>query len=282
MEDSIRQNYTSIPTDSLRLFDSNEAKYNQLLSGFEAISLREMDKVTLMKRVDTKFIIPSALLPELLAKASEHYRVVEIDKRRILPYSSVYFDTADAQMYKVHHNGKLNRCKVRMRSYMTSGLSFLEIKDKNNKGITRKERIPIRLESFNSMSLNGDENTFLEHNTHYKAGSFVAQLQNYFQRITLVDKNATERVTIDLSITFRLVASGATTDIDGLVIIEMKQDAATKSCFRHYLNEAKIRPGSMSKYCLGMSLINPEVKNNRFKTKIRKINKITQLNYATN
>lgn len=282
MEDFILQNYTSIPTESLRLFETNEAIYTGMLETYDSIGLLEMDQVKLMKRVDTKFIIPATLLPELLAKASEHYRVVEIDQRRILPYSSVYFDTPDANMYTVHHNGKLNRYKVRMRSYMTSGLSFLEIKDKNNKGVTRKERIPIRLSNFNQMTLTETENAFLEKNTCYKSGCIIPQLQNYFQRITLVDKKATERVTIDLGITFRLVSSGNTTDINGLVIVEMKQDAATKSYFRNYLNEAKIRPGSMSKYCLGMSLINPTVKNNSFKTKIRKINKITQLNYATN
>lgn len=281
MEDSILQRYINIPTDSLRLFDQNEKKYAELLGSFDPISLKEMDAVQLMRRVDTKFIIPSNLLPELLEKARTHYRVVEIDNRRILPYSSVYFDTADAKMYTVHHNGKLNRYKVRMRSYMSSGLSFLEIKDKNNKGITHKNRIPVKLESFNRLLLDEAENEFLERNTCYKAGSIVPQLQNYFQRITLVDKSNTERVTIDLSITFRLLSDGNTTDIDGLVIIEMKQDAASKSYFRDYLNERKIRPGSMSKYCLGMSLINPHVKNNSFKTKIRKINKITQFNYGT-
>ena len=95
-----------------------------------------------------------------------------------------------------------------------------------------------------------------------------------------MDNDQTERVTIDLGLTFRSVTTEETAIYEQLVIVEMKQEAATKSYFREYLNDLKIRPGSMSKYCLGMSLVDHDVKANRFKTKIRKINKITN-NYVT-
>ncbi|MFM2292236.1 MAG: hypothetical protein RIS29_2049 [Bacteroidota bacterium] len=281
MEDSIRQRYINIPAEAIDIFEGNQTRFVSLLEQFEPISLKEMDKVQLMKRVDTKFVVGLEMLPLILEKAIEHYRIVEIEERRMLPYSSVYFDTTDAKMYTLHHNGKLNRYKVRMRTYMTSGLSFLEIKDKSNKGITRKNRIKISTEMFNKMVLDEKEREFVDGNTSYKSETFVPKLQNYFQRITMVDKAQTERVTIDLGITFRSVDTMETASYAGLVIVEMKQDAASKSYFREYLNELKIRPGSMSKYCLGMSLVDHDVKTNRFKTKIRKINKITNNHVTT-
>jgi hypothetical protein len=167
-----------------------------------------------------------------------------------------------------------------MRSYMASGISFLEIKDKNNKGVTHKLRIPITTNQFNAMKLDKHETHFIDAHTTYKAENFLPQIQNYFQRITLVDKNETERVTLDLGLVYRRTATGETAVLDGLVIVEMKQDAATKSHFRMYLNELHVLPGSMSKYCLGMALINPDVKSNRFKNKLRKINKITESNHV--
>lgn len=280
MDDCIQPKYINIPIESTELIALNEAEFAEILNGFESISLKEMDRVRLMKRIDTKFLVSLKQLPAILEKAKEHYRIVMIGNQRILPYSSVYFDTEDARMYTMHHNGKLNRFKVRMRSYVSSGISFLEIKDKNNKGITHKKRIPISTEQFNAMILDEAQNHFVDTNTTYQSVHFLPQLQNFFQRITLVDKNETERVTIDLGLVYKRVCTGDTTVVDGLVIVEIKQDAAAKSYFRKYLHEYRILPGSMSKYCLGMALINPDVKNNRFKNKLRKINKITESNHG--
>jgi len=118
-------------------------QFNAYLSTYDAISLGEMDGVALMHRVDTKFLINTKQLSELLLKAHDFYHVVQIQGERLTPYKTIYFDTSDAKMYNMHHNGKLNRVKVRTRSYVNSGISFLEIKKKNNKGKTTKNRILI-------------------------------------------------------------------------------------------------------------------------------------------
>lgn len=212
----------------------------------------------------------------------EQYRIVEIDGERMLSYSSIYFDTEQKDMYTMHHNGKLNRYKIRMRSYLNSGISFLEIKKKNNKGRTSKKRISILKERFDLGEMQTIEQNFVMEKSPYKSDSIVPQLQNFFERITLVDNNLTERVTIDIGLVFRDLATETVKSVNNLVIIEMKQDGAVKSEFRNYLNELSILPGSMSKYCLGMVLVQPGLKSNGFRKKIRKINKITDNNYATN
>ena len=282
MDDYILQKCTSTPTEFKRLNEELKSSFYSTIQQFQPISLAEMDTVKLMNRVDTKFLLNINQLHVLLDKAIEHYRIVEINGERIPHYSSIYFDTEQAEMYRMHHNGKLNRYKIRMRSYVDSGISFLEVKNKNNKGRTSKKRIKIPQDNFQNIQFNEAEHNFLELRTPYTPTVLQPKIQNFFERITLVDKNKTERVTIDLGLFYRNPQTDYVKTVDDLVIVEMKQDGASRSYFRQYLNELKILPGSMSKYCLGMVLLDSDLKNNRFKKKIRKINKITEKNHATN
>ena len=114
---------------------------NNILSEFDAISLGEMDRVALMNRVDTKYVFSEDILNEVLKKIKDDYFVLEVDNIRLNSYQSLYFDTKDFKFYYQHHNGKTNRTKVRYREYMDSGLCFLEVKQKNNKGVTNKKRM---------------------------------------------------------------------------------------------------------------------------------------------
>ena len=54
------------------------------LSSFDKISLDEMNGVSLMKRVDTKFILAETQLLRVLAKLQKDYRVLEIDNERLM------------------------------------------------------------------------------------------------------------------------------------------------------------------------------------------------------
>ncbi len=281
MDDLLQQKYLSIPEEINDRFEQVGARFNRILKEFAPITLEEMDDVKLMNRVDTKFLLNINDLPYLLEKAKKQYRVVSIKGEKISPYTTIYFDTEDSNMYISHHNGKRNRYKVRTRTYINPKISFLEIKHKNNKGRVSKSRIKIPLEQFLHMRFNQDEAGFIEKKSPYENSHLEPKLQNYFQRVTLVDNAKTERVTIDLGVYFLDVKTGTIEMIEDLVIVEMKQDGANRSYFRNYLYESRIAPAGMSKYCLGMILLDPDIKYNRFKRKIRKINKITENNYAT-
>ena len=113
------------------------------LQQFEPISLAEMEGVKLMNRVDTKFVMPASLLPELLALAQTSYFVQQAAGKRTGDYDTVYYDTEDLDMYIRHHDRQLVRQKIRVRTYVESELFFLEIKRKNNKGRTKKKRISL-------------------------------------------------------------------------------------------------------------------------------------------
>ena len=112
-----------------------------ILRSYHPISLDEMSGIKLMNRTDTKFVTSASRLRELLVLAHDDYRVQEIDGKRIARYYTAYFDTPDNNMYIVHQNGHVGRQKLRIRSYVDSGLNFLEVKTKNNHGRTKKKRV---------------------------------------------------------------------------------------------------------------------------------------------
>ena len=115
-----------------------------ILNSFEPIALDKMDKVKLMDRIDSKYMFTLQMLPGILEASKTHYYVTSINDQRYSSYESVYYDTDDYSLYHQHHSGKLNRCKIRQRTYTESKLNFLEIKFKNNKGRTTKTRIKLK------------------------------------------------------------------------------------------------------------------------------------------
>ena len=102
------------------------------LASFEPISLSQMSGIKLMNRIDTKYMIDVRLLPKLLEKAKADYFAQEIDGSRMAYYRTLYFDTENAEMFTIHHNGRRTRQKLRIREYVESNQRFLEIKNKNN------------------------------------------------------------------------------------------------------------------------------------------------------
>jgi hypothetical protein len=116
-------------------------KIESVLSDLKGISLEEVLKASLMKRKDSKYIFDVSLLPALLEKTSDHYRVLDIEDIRAQDYQTFYYDTPDLAMYHMHHRGRVNRHKIRFRKYGSSNIMFLEVKKKNAKGVTNKNRM---------------------------------------------------------------------------------------------------------------------------------------------
>jgi hypothetical protein len=254
-----------------------------ILEKMQAISLDEMESIRLMDRIDSKFVAPVSLLPTLLEEMFPYFRVQIINDKRIAPYCTQYFDTPNLEMFVMHQNRKLNRQKIRIRSYTDSNLSFLEVKNKNNKGRTSKIRVPIQQSHLNSIDELDDEKQFLEKNSHFNSDNLVPVLGNNFNRITLVNNRKTERITIDVDLSFTNYKTENEKSLDKLMILELKQDGWKHSDFRDILNRMRIKKISFSKYCIGTFLTNPkintanpEIKYNRFKKKIRTINKLIQ------
>jgi hypothetical protein len=239
------------------------------INEFEGISLDGMNAVALMKRTDTKFIINITLLNLLLKKLKNTYSVLEISNKRVMSYSSLYLDTPEFKFYHDHHNGRVNRTKIRQRKYVDSDLTFLEIKQKNGKGETNKSRIVI--DDFET-ELSQTSKDFIFKTTKSNL-DLNPSLWNSFKRITLVNLKENERVTIDLKLGYSI--DGIEKNYDNLVVIELKQSRFDrKSMVARTLKSFGYNPYSMSKYCIGITHLYPKLKSNLFKRKLIKINKI--------
>jgi hypothetical protein len=242
---------------------------NLNLSSFDKISLDEMNGVSLMKRVDTKFILSESQLLKVFSKIQKDYKILEIDNERLMQYSTLYFDTQNKKCFKEHHNGKLNRYKIRMRKYLVSDICFLEVKKKNNLGVTNKTRKQIK--DFETI-LSSDSKEFI-YNSQINDLLLEPALYNNFNRITLVNKNYPERVTIDTNLSFK--SADKEKIFDNLVVIEIKQEGKRlNTVMNKALKLMSILPTNFSKYCLGITNTFDNIKSNRFKEINLKINKL--------
>lgn len=240
-----------------------------IINDFKPISLEEIDSVALMKRIDTKFVIHEKQLLEVLDVLSDSYEVLEINENRIMHYSSLYFDTKFFKFYHDHHNGKVNRTKIRMRKYVDSNLCFLEIKQKDGKGNTKKSRMVV--DDFET-TLSADSKKFIS-NITCQNFTLKATIWNKFRRITLVNKMVGERLTIDLDLSYENQNSNK--EFRDLVIVEVKQTRINRnSPVIHAFKKTGITPYRMSKYCIGMISLYEKLKYNNFKRKQLKINNV--------
>jgi len=243
----------------------------ELAKKFDPITLSEMDDVKLMNRTDTKFTFRKSQLSVILTRMLDHYKVLEIDNLRIQDYRSLYYDTNNRKFYIDHHNQRVNRNKIRFREYINSGLVFMEIKLKNNKGKTIKKRkrvnnIPLQLSKDDIEYMNKIIGTSLD----VEAKQWIN-----FSRMTFVHKVYKERLTIDLNLNFKY--GDQNLDMKDIIIAEVKQERVSRaSDFMRITKEMSILPMRLSKYCISTMQLHPNIKQNRFKKKQLFINKLKQ------
>lgn len=243
--------------------------FEEISNSFESTSLKEMDNVKLMNRTDTKFIFNIDKLPNLLNQAKEYYKILEINNSRILDYKTQYYDTKNFDLFITHHNKKKNRYKIRQREYLISDISFFEVKFKSNKGRTIKKRIKTKgLEK--ALPLKFQE--FVNDNSPLTGSKLQTSILNYFSRITLVHKTDNERITIDTNLKYK--QEDEKVKLPFLAIAEIKREGYARSDFFNILKENKIYTQSMSKYSIGVLLLNKNLKYNNFKEKLLTLKKI--------
>ncbi len=231
-----------------------------------------MGEVKLMNRTDTKFVFRVINLEKLLEKMQAFYKVLEVNDERIQTYKSLYFDTEDRKFYIDHHNSRVNRNKIRFREYVGSGLTFLEIKLKNNKGKTIKKRM--RAAKI-SEKLSSEQKEYIEKIIGKKLEVSAKQWIN-FSRLTFVHKTQKERLTIDINLSFENEKESG--DLRDIVIAEVKQERMSrKSDFMRIAKEMSILPMRLSKYCISTMQLWQNIKQNRFKKKQLFINKLKQV-----
>lgn len=252
-----------------------------LAANFAPISLKQMDTVALLNRTDTKFVMTTERLLTALAQIQPYYWMLSINGQRLNRYRTLYFDTPEFALYHAHVTGRAERYKVRSREYLDSHLSFFEVKHKTRKDRTIKERIPTENQV---IQLSAKMNRWLQQVSPLDGGMLEPKLWNTFTRLTLVGKQYTERVTLDIDLTF--YAGAKVARLDGLAIAEVKMDANFgNSPFLEQMRAQRIRQKGFSKYSIGVASLYEQVKKNSIKSKmlwLEKIMKGASCNERTN
>lgn len=233
---------------------------------WETVNLQELDSVALYKRIDTKYVLTMDELFKLIDIIKVSHKILEIDQTRVFTYLTNYFDTSDFQFYTDHHNGFVNRIKVRQREYTNSGLKFYEIKRKLPGEQTAKIRISI---AQMSQQLPEDQYQMIDYK-RLRNRPLEIKMSNTFDRMTLTSRNLEERITIDTNIKF--TSDGKNASLPDVVILELKQPIYdVTNPLVQTLKKMRIYPSSFSKYTIGIALLNLHRKQNQFKPQLLKI-----------
>ena len=193
------------------------------------LDLDRIAAVRLMNRVDTKYLVDEALCMELLERAADQYYVQIIDDCRACRYATLYYDTPQWDMYHLHHNRRLTRQKIRTRTYVETGVTYLEVKNKSNKGRTHKRRMALDRSLFAAAATDTAAADFLRREARYAPETLSPSLATRFVRVTLVNHAMTERLTIDFDLHFDNVraADGGNKDMNGCGDMDMNSRGNT-------------------------------------------------------
>ncbi len=235
----------------------------------QPISLAELGESALMERVDTKYVMTLANALEIINGLPASYRVLEVGGRRLCRYHTRYFDTADFALYHAHHAGRVPRHKVRLRCYVESEVRFLELKRRNNRGVTTKARVAADAHMNVGASLSAMRSALLDFPSGIALDALRPVLDVDYLRVTFVETERVERVTLDLDLRMSIGDRSAATP--ALAVLEVKQGGARRSAAHAMALSLHSRPLSFSKYCIGVALLQPGVKTNNYRATLRQL-----------
>ncbi|MDQ6739825.1 MAG: hypothetical protein M3021_05515, partial [Actinomycetota bacterium] len=170
--------------------------------------------------------------------------------------------------FRAHRQGRRRRFKVRTRTYVNSGLCMFEVKFKGHRGETVKHRMPYRMQDSSGLTEAAEEFLAAQLEADYGLTLPILEpsLSTDYTRGTLVNPLTRERLTCDVDLVFGNLER--TVRAPDLVVVETK----TMDGFGvadQALAAMGIRPVSMSKYCLGIALLHPDLPANRWNRLLR-------------
>ena len=244
------------------------------LKRFDTIGLEKLNrKAAMLTRLDNKYIVLADAFQPALQAFGEQFDVLEIRNKRVFTYATRYFDDPDLRSYYDHHQGRRKRSKIRVRTYVDAGFSYLEIKLKDKRKVTVKKRLKIDSNGDGLCAISRSPFIDQNHRELYQTGfgrPLTPVIEMQYQRITLVAKHGGERMTIDTGLQFS--ANGVLRHTDpGLFIVETKS-ARGYGIADRILRANRLHPTkSCSKYCVGMVATGQVSRRNRFLPSLRRL-----------
>ena len=248
---------------------SAERTLTAVTAGMRPISLDEvLATAELQTRIDRKYVVPLEIFATVLDRLGGELSVLQIGDLRLFSYESVYFDTPELATYRQHAHGRRRRVKIRTRAYLDSGECVLEFKRVGGRGETVKERYPYRLAARHG--LDAEARALAQE----RLGQLVAApdlhevLSTAYHRATMVDPVQGNRVTCDVNLRFESRDGRRFGPLDGFVVVESKT-VGSESPVDRALRGLGCRSVSLSKYCVGMAVLDPGLPANRWNRELR-------------
>ena len=243
-----------------------------VLDRLAAVELDELNAhAALLSRVDRKYALDAAGLTRLLADLDDRTRVLEIGGQRTFDYASVYFDTPTRESYRLAAHRRRRRFKVRTRTYVDTGQTWLEVKTRGGRHRTVKSRTEYAGHVPDYLSEDGRAFVTGILDREGIDPAMVDQLEpvlhTAFTRVTLWLPDDGSRTTIDRGLS---VGRQRPADVDypGAVIVETKS-GPTPSSVDRLLWSHGIRPSKVSKFAIGMASLDPHLPANRWRRAMR-------------
>ena len=248
----------------------------------DSIDLERLDEVAALRsRFDRKYVLSPAdgtdFLAALFGGAHHHWAVLDVENRRQFDYRSLYFDHS-LSLFWAHVRSRRLRFKVRTRTYGANSGAVLEIKTRDGRGHTMKFRIQ---RTDNLPRLTEEERTWVDRQLVSLgltpcANVLVPSAEIRYQRMTLVDAQAHERITIDLHVTAGWPASETTVPVLGdACVIEIKSNHVRTPPVA-IMQQLGMRAVSMSKYCAGLATLDPGLDQGVRRVGIRELERRAQ------
>lgn len=245
-----------------------------LLSGFRPISLEDLNSSSAMlERLDNKYVVHKSVLQHAVEFLTEHFDILDIEGKRAFGYETCYFDDAQRTCYFEHHQGRRQRCKIRVRNYTDTRSCFIEVKLKDTRGRTIKKRLEYPVDKFRALDERALAYIRSSYDGLYRREFRLALrpvLDINYRRVSLAAKDGGERMTIDTGLVF--FADGRSFTInDSLFIVETKSTNGNGLADKILRRLHQHPTGNCSKYCIGTALLQMVDKYNKFLPALRKL-----------
>ena len=234
------------------------------------IALAELDAIAALQvRNDRKYVVDEVIVDLMIDELAADLQVLQIDGVRTFEYRSVYFDTPDFDLHRAAATGRRRRFKVRTRVYEDSGQAVLEVKTKDGRGRTVKERLDYDIVDSGRLTPEGRRfvqvalasSKVLVADEVLSATGLQPVLTTRYRRSTIVHETSGTRATIDSALVCT-ATGGRSTTLDA-VIVESKSRTASGPVDRWMWAHGH-RPVKISKCSTGLAAIYPELPSNKW------------------
>jgi len=246
--------------------------------GINTISLAELNsEASLLTRMDRKYLVPPGDTQHVISHLAPRAQVLQIDGLRHFRYASTYFDTPGLDAYFLAARKRRRRYKIRTRTYLDSGLCFLEVKTNGSREATVKDRFKYDPDDADRVTPDGrlfvierlvESGTCSSDEARTIADALVPVMDSTYSRTTLHLPHDEARATFDTQLTWDLFGpDGRRLEqgvmVDHLNVVETKNPSTASPTDRLLWHQGH-RPARISKYATGMALLHPDLPANRW------------------